>query len=462
MLAYLSSEIMNNKLLFRSIWSFSIIMVFFSCGSGKVKSKKNVLPGAQLSNVELLDSIQYRTFLYFWDGAEPVSGMARERFHVDDIYPENDKNVVTTGGSGFGVMAIVVGIERSFITREDGIERLRQITAFLEMADRFHGAWPHWIYGETGKVKPFGSKDDGGDIVETSYLVQGLICAKNYMKSDVPKEKLLAEKIDKLIRGVEWSWYQNGKPALYWHWSPIHKWEMNFAIEGYNECLIAYVLGASSPTYPLSPEAYHKCWARNGDINGETTKYGYTLKLKHNGALEFGGPLFWSHYSYLGLDPRSLKDKYANYWDETRNHVMIDYKYCVENLKNYKGYGPDCWGLTASYSIKGYDAHMPSNDLGVISPTAALSSFPYSPEESMRAARYFYEKLGDKLWGPYGFYDAFSETENWFPKRYLAIDQGPIVVMIENFRSHLLWKLFMQDKDVQNGLTKLGFTFQKQ
>jgi hypothetical protein len=450
---------MKHKLKYLSVLTIFAMTVFISCSSNVAKTKKNVSPAVQLTDEQLLDTIQYRTFQYFWNGAEPTSGMARERIHIDGVYPENDQNVVTSGGSGFGIMALLVGMERGFITRGAGVDRLTKIAGFLEKADRFHGAWPHWMVGGTGKVKPFGGKDDGGDIVETSYLVQGLICVKNYLKQDVPQEKALAEKLDKLIRGVEWSWYQNGKPALYWHWSPKYNWEMNFAIEGYNECLIAYVIGASSPTYPLSPDAYHKCWARSGGINGETTKYGYTLKLKHNGSLEYGGPLFWSHYSYLGLDPRNLKDKYANYWDETRNHVMIDYQYCVENPKKFKGYGPDCWGLTASYSVNGYDAHTPSNDKGVISPTAALSSFPYSPVESMHAARYFYGKLGDKLWGPYGFYDAFSETENWFPNRYLAIDQGPIVVMIENYRSQLLWKLFMKDKDVQTGLTKLGFSF---
>jgi hypothetical protein len=450
---------MGNKQSIYSICLIFILTVFYSCGSGNLKDKKETATTAQLTDEQLLDSIQYRTFQYFWDGAEPTSGMACERIHTDGIYPQNDQSVVTSGGSGFGVMAIIVAIERGFIAREAGVERLTKIAGFLEKADRFHGAWPHWMYGETGKVKPFGQKDNGGDIVETAFLVQGLISAKNYMNPEIPEEKALSEKLAKLCDEVEWSWYQNSKPALYWHWSPTYNWEMNFAIEGYNECLIAYVLGASSPTYPLSPEAYHQGWARSGRINGETTKYGYTLKLKHNGAEEFGGPLFWSHYSYLGLDPRNLKDQYANYWDETRNHVMIDYQYCLENPKGFKGFGADCWGLTASYSVNGYDAHMPSNDLGVISPTAALSSFPYSPEESMRAARYFYEKLGDKLWGPYGFYDAFSETENWFPKQYLAIDQGPIVVMIENHRSQLLWKLFMQDKEIQNGLTKLGFKF---
>ena len=448
---------MKNKLFSFTIILFFLVSVLLSCNSKKAKKKLHATN--RISDDSLLLLIQYRTFQYFWDGAEPTSGMAYERIDVGETNPQDNEKEVTSGGSGFGVMAILVGIERGFITREAGVERLSKIAGFLEKADRFHGAWAHWMVGETGKVKEFGSKDNGGDIVETAYLVQGLICVKNYMNEAVPKEKELAEKLAKLCSEVEWSWYQNGKPVLFWHWSPTYNWEINFAISGYNECLIAYILGASSPTFPLSSEAYHKGWARNGDINGETTKYGYILKLKHAGAEEYGGPLFWAHYSYLGLDPRNLKDQYAHYWDENRNQVLIDYEYCVENPKKFKGYGPDCWGLTASYSVKGYDAHMPSNDLGVISPTAALSSFPYSPEESMHAARYFYNKMGDKLWGPYGFYDAFSQTENWYPQRYLAIDQGPIVVMIENYRTQLLWKLFMKDKDVQNGLKKLGFSF---
>lgn len=434
--------------------------IFLNGCSNRAAFKNQAETPAVLSDNQLLDSIQYRTFQYFWKGAEPVSGMACERIHMDNNYPENDRDIVTVGGSGFGIMAILVGIDRGFITRSEGIERLQKIADFLAKADRFHGVWPHWLDGQTGKVKPFSPKDDGGDLVETSYLVQGLICARNYLNQNNHAEKLLAELISKLCSDVEWDWHQkDGGNMLFWHWSPNYGWAMNFAIEGYNECLITYILGASSPTHPIRPETYHQCWARGGKINAITQKYGYTLTLKHNGAADFGGPLFWSHYSYLGLDPRKLKDKYATYWNETRNHVLIDYSYCVENPKKYSGYGPDCWGLTASYSIKGYDAHMPSNDLGVISPTAALSSMPYSPQESIRAARYFYEKLGTKLWGKYGFYDAFSETANWFPQRYLAIDQGPVVVMIENYRTQLLWKLFMNDKDVQAGLGKLGFQF---
>lgn len=428
--------------------------------AGVVPAQKNTANHPiPIENDSIFREVQHATFQYFWDGAEPNSGLARERFHVDGDYPENDKHIVTTGGSGFGVMAILVGIERKFITREQGLERFKRIIGFLEKADRFYGAWPHWINGETGKVKPFGRKDNGGDLVESSFLVQGLLCVRQYFRNGSPEEAALASRIDKLWKEVNWSWYRNGKNVLYWHWSPEYAWEMNFPVTGYNECLIMYVLAASSPTYGIPAVVYHEGWAKNGGINGKTTQYGHTLNLVHNGAKEFGGPLFWSHYSYLGLDPRGLKDRYADYWTHNKNHTLINYKWCVDNPKKFKGYGPQSWGLTASYSVKGYAAHAPGlqNDLGVISPTAALSSIPYTPEYSFAAMKHWYTNLGSEIFGIYGFYDAFSETEKWFPKKYLAIDQGPIVVMMENHRTGLLWNLFMSCPEVKNGLKKLGF-----
>jgi hypothetical protein len=433
-----------------------------TCQNSSVKTGKNLKPDAPISDDSLLTFVQYRTFEYFWDGAEPVSGMARERYHADGVYPENDMNVVTSGGSGFGIMSILAGIERKFITREEGYIRLRKIAGFLEKADRFHGAWPHWMYGETGKVKPFSTKDDGADIVETAYLIQGLLTVRQYFKDGNENEKTLASDIDRLWREVEWNWFtKGGENVIYWHWSPDHGWEMNFPVKGYNECLILYILAASSPTYPVPPEAYHQGWARGGEIKTSREKYGYVLDLKHNGAEEYGGPLFWAHYSYLGLDPRNLQDKYANYWQNNKNQALINWQWCVRNPKHYAGYSKDCWGLTASYSVNGYAAHAPgeTSDLGVISPTAAISSIPYTPEQSMDAIMYFYTRYRDRLWGKYGFYDAFSEQDNWFPARYLAIDQGPEVVMIENYRTGLLWNLFMSCPEIRNGLTKLGFTF---
>lgn len=444
-----------------------ILLTILGFGMGACTSVKNQQEetdsGSQtISDDSLMTLVQYRTFQYFWDGAEPNSGLARERFHSDDVYPQNDKHIVTSGGGGFGVMAILVGIERGFITRQQGFERMERIIGFLENADRFHGAWSHWINGETGKVQPFSPKDDGGDLVETAYMVQGLITVRQYFQDGTDEEKALAERIDKLWKEVDWDWYRNGKNVLYWHWSPNHAWEMNFPVEGWNECLIMYVLAAASPTHGVPAEVYHEGWARSGGIVNDSTheQYGYHLDLRHNYAQQYGGPLFWAHYSFLGLDPRNLKDRYADYWKDMTNHVLINRQWCIENPLEYEGYGEDCWGLTSSYSMIGYAGHKPKDeDLGVISPTAALSSFPYTPDESMKAMKHFYFDLGDKIWGEYGFYDAFSEESDWYIPRYLAIDQGPIVVMMENQRSGLLWDLFMSAPEVQQGLDKLGFTY---
>ncbi|RNL51039.1 glucoamylase family protein [Pedobacter jejuensis] len=411
-----------------------------------------------LSDDALLDVVQKQTFQYFWDGAEPNSGAGRERYHADNIYPENDKSTVATGATGFGLMAILSGIDRGYVTKKQGLDRLNKILTFLEKADRFHGAWPHWIHGETGKVRPFGKKDNGGDLVETSFVAQALICIKEYYKNGTEAEKSLSNKADELFKGIDFSWYRNGgKNVLYWHWSPEYAWEMNFPVKGYNECLIMYVMAASSPTHTIPAEVYHEGWARNGEIKANFKVYGHPFTLDYQGQKNSVGPLFWAHYSYLGLNPKGLKDRYADYWENNKNHTLAIHDYCVANPKDFKGYGTNNWGLTASYSVKGYAAHNPQEDFGVISPTAAISSIPYTPKESIKVIRHLYEDLGDKVWGKYGFYDAFSETDNWYPKRYLGIDQGPMVVMIENYRSGLLWKLFMQNQDVKNGLKKLGF-----
>lgn len=415
-------------------------------------------PESFANDEAMLDYIQRVHFNYMWDGAEPTSGLARERIHLDGQYPEHDQDVVTTGGSGFGIAGLVVAMERGFITRDQGVERLTRIVDFLERADRFHGVWSHWINGPTGKVKPFGQKDNGGDLVESCFLMQGLLCVRQYLNGGNEKEKNLIDRINALWHGMEFDWYtRGGQDVLYWHWSPEYEWEMNFPLEGYNECLIVYVLAAASPTHTVPASCYHKGWARSGGIKSDAAPYGYPLELKHNGAEQTGGPLFWAHYSWIGLNPKGLKDQYADYWNVVRNHAMSNYKYCVENPKHYTGYGPDCWGLTASYSTEGYSAHCPGNDLGVITPTAALSSFPYTPEQSMAALKGFYGR-GESIWGKYGFYDAFSPASGWTLPRYLAIDQCTIAPMIENYRTGLLWRLFMSCPEVQQGLAKLGMT----
>jgi hypothetical protein len=400
-----------------------------------------------LSDEALLDSVQHRTFRYFYDFAHPASGMARER--------NTSGNTVTSGGSGFGLMALIVGIERNFITRSEGIQRFDKILDFLETADRFHGAWAHWMDGNTGKVQPFSANDNGGDLVETSFLMEGLLTVRQYLNAADSNEKSLIDRINRLWDAVEWDWYtQGGQDVLYWHWSPDKAWIMNHQIKGYNEALITYFLAAASRTHSINASVYNKGWADNGNIVNGKRFYNIVLPLGY----DYGGPLFFAHYSFLGLDPRNLQDTYANYWTQNVNHSLINHAYCVDNPKNYAGYSDVDWGLTASDNKDGYSAHSPTNDLGVITPTAALSSFPYTPEESMKALHFFYYTLGDKLWGPYGFYDSFNLSQAWIADSYLAIDEGPIIVMIENYRTGLLWNLLMSAPEVQTAMEKLGFT----
>ncbi|MGM0565486.1 MAG: glucoamylase family protein [Bacteroidota bacterium] len=403
----------------------------------------------EISEEALLTKIQEQTFKYFWDYGHPSSGMARERL--------GSGNTVTSGGSGFGIMSLIVGIERDFITRQQGLDRLDKILSFLEEAERFHGAWSHWINGETGEAIAFSPKDDGGDLVETAFLIQGLLTFRQYLEPGNTEEQALIARIDTLWETVEWDWYTQGENALYWHWSPNHDFEMNMRIQGHNETSITYILAAASPTHSISPEVYHEGYARNGGMVNGNAFYSIPLPLGY----DYGGPLFFTHYSFLGLNPNGLEDDYGNYWEQNLNHTRINRKHCIENPNGYAGYSKDAWGLTASDNHEGYSAHSPTNDLGVITPTAAISSIPYTPEYSMDAIEHFYYKMGDRLWGEYGFYDAFNVTEDWYANSYLAIDQGPIIIMIENHRTELLWDLFMSHQEIQEGLEKLNYQYQK-
>ncbi|GAC1483943.1 MAG: glucoamylase family protein [Flavisolibacter sp.] len=401
----------------------------------------------RISDSALLDLVQQQTFKYFWDFAHPVSGLARER--------NTDVETVTTGGSGFGIMAIITAVNRNFISRSSGLQRMQKITGFLKnTAQRFHGAFPHWMNGSTGAVIPFSPKDNGADLVETSFLMEGLLTSRQFFSSATGPETALRTDIDSLWRGVQWSWFRkNNESVLYWHWSPDFGWDMNFPIHGWDEALMPYVLAASSLTFAIPKTVYDNGWALQGAIKNGKSFYGIPLPL----GPDFGGPLFFAHYSFLGINPNSLSDAYADYGIQNKNHSLINYNYCLTNPKGFYGYSDSCWGLTASDEFSGYSAHSPTNDDGVITPSAALSSFPYTPNESMKALHFFYYKLGDKIWGQYGFTDAFSLQDGWFASSYLAIDQGPIIDMIENYRSALLWNLFMSCPEIKTGMRSLGF-----
>ena len=431
-----------------------VLVVSISCAQKQTSSSQGIpVVGIikNLSDSALLDVVQKQTFRYFWDFAHPVSGMARERSNTDFNY---GGEVVTTGGTGFGVMATIVATERGWISRDTAARHLLKMVKFLLKAQSYHGVFPHWMDGATGKTIPFSRKDDGADLVESAYLFQGLLCARQYFNRPERTESELRNRIGWMWNDIEWNWFtRDGQEVLYWHWSPNNGWAMNFPIRGFNECLITYVLSSTSERYAVSPAVYHRGWAESNFFKNGKSFYGFTLPL----GFDYGGPLFFSQYSFLGLDPRGLNDRYADYWEQNKNHTLINHAYCVENPKKFKGYGEDCWGLTACDTYNGYNAYSPTNDEGTIAPTAALSAFPYTPEYSMKALRHFYYDLGDKIWSEYGFVDAFNESRNWYAKSHLAIDQGPIIVMIENYRSGLLWNLFMSAPEIQKGLKRFGF-----
>lgn len=393
-----------------------------------------------MTDEALLDMVQLYTFRYFWDFAHEASGMTRER--------NTSGNIVTTGGSGFGMMAIPVGIERGFITREEGVARSLKILNSLSTADRFHGAWSHWINGNTGEVVPFGTKDNGGDLVETAYVAQGLLTIRQYFDGTSPDEQQIVQMATTLWEGIEWDWYrQNDSPALYWHWSPNYNWEMNMTVRGWNEAAITYLMAIASPTHGVPASLWKSGWAGMPYYTNGKRFYGYELPV----GPDYGGPLFFAHYSFVGFDPRDKADSYANYFEQNRNHSLVHQAYCEANPRGFAGYSASCWGLTASDDPDGYMAHEPTpdRDNGTITPTAALSSFPYTPDESMLALKHFYRELGERTWGWMGFYDAFNQQRNWWANSYLAIDQGPIILMIENHRSEMLWDLFMSNPEIQ-------------
>lgn len=406
---------------------------------------------ARLPDDALIEAIQRQTFRFFWEGAHPASGLAPDR-RTDKSLPMKD--TVAVGGSGFGVMAIIVAVERGWITRAAAIKRLKGMLDVLVAARCYHGALPHFMNGVTGETVPFTRRDDAADIIETALLMQGLICARQYFTQNTPDEDYIRVRILWLWEEVEWTWFTQGRDVLYWHWSPYNGWVMNHEVRGWNECLIAYVLAAGSNRYAIDPEVYHRGYAAGPGFRNGNSYYGIEMPL----GMPYGGPLFFAHYSFCGLDPRGLVDRYADYWELNRRHVQINRAHCVANPHGHKGYGEQCWGLTASDDPHGYSAHAPDNDNGTISPTAALASLPYAPDEVLQVARHFLTAHGTKLWRPFGFVDAFCEGLGWYADSYIAIDQGPIVVMMENHRSGLMWNLFMSAPEVQNGLRRLGFS----
>jgi hypothetical protein len=405
-----------------------------------------------ISDYALLDTVQRRTFKYFWDYGHPVSGLARDKTN------DNNLNDCSIGGTGFGILCLPIAVNRNFITRAEALVRMQKIVGFLKTKGKsFHGTFPHRMNGTTGEVVVWSPKDDGADLVETSLLMMGLLTARQYFDGAGVHESTLRTDINTLYNNVEWTWFKkDNENALYWLWSPNFKWDITFRIRGWNETLITYLLAASSTTHTITKEVYDNGFANNGGHKNGQQYYGINLPL----GSAFGGPLFLSQYTFLCVKPTGLSDAYANYALQTKNHTLINRAYCMENPKNHFGYSDSCWGLSASSANIGYTSSSPANDIGVIAPTAALSSFAFTPNESMAALKFFYYRLGNHLWKDYGFVDAFNLNTNpvWIGPQELVYNQLPIMIAIENHRSGLIWDLFGSCPEVKAGMRKLGFT----
>jgi exo beta-1,2-glucooligosaccharide sophorohydrolase (non-reducing end) len=428
--------------------------------SGEVKAATRAM-----TDEELLTMVQEACFRYYWDAAHPVAGMAIE------ILP-GDENLVALGASGFGLMAQVVGVERGFVTRQQGVERMLKIVRFLAKADRFHGVWPHFLDGNTGKVNAyFGKYDDGGDLVETAFLIQGLLVVRQYFDRNTPEEREIRDTITGLWKAVEWDWYRKTPTSdfLFWHWSPNHAFHISHPLVGWNETMIIYLLAIASPTHAVPASMYHTGWAGQSDlavqyrrgwsrttqgdhyVNGNTY-YGQKLDV----GVGSGAELFFTHFSFMGFDPRGKRDRYTNYFENNRKIALIHHAYSLANPLKRVGYGDDTWGRSAGVNA-GSGRPTPVGDNGTITVHASLASFPYTPEESMKALKHYYRDLGGKLWGIYGFYDGFNQTDNWFEEVNMGLNQAPIVVMIENHRSGLIWRLFMSNPEIDPALKAIGF-----
>lgn len=420
-----------------------------------------------MSDNELLTMLQEACFRYYWEAADPNSGLALENIPGDD-------RIVATGASGFGVMALIVGTERGFITREQSVRRFERILDFLEKAPRYHGAWSHFMNGRTAQSIPlFDMYDNAGDLVETAFLTQGLLAARQYFTGPDDSERRIRDRITRLWEGIEWDWYRKSpeSDALYWHWSPDWAWHIHHRLTGFNETMIVYLLAVASPTHGVPADLYYTGWAGRSKaavnyrrawgatMAGDQYVNGHTyFGIKLDVGVGSGGPLFFTHYSYMGFDPH-VRDRFTDYFENNRNIARINLQYCIHNPKNYPGYGADAWGITASDDQNGYRAGAPdvNDDDGTLTPTGALASFPYTPAASMAALKHFYRDLGDRLWGIYGPRDAYNPGEDWYSPIYMGLNQAPIAVMIENYRTGLIWKLFMANPEVQLMLRKIGF-----
>lgn len=404
---------------------------------------------------EIFEETHKASFMYFWELGHPVSGLTPRKSLANKRYD------IGVGASGFGIQAVIVGVHRGWVSREEVLDRLLKITKFLEnTAVRFHGVFPHLLHGETGEIIVFGGQD-GADIQETSNLMMGLLMARTYFDRDTPKEVQLRNEINKLWEAVDYRVHEY-QDALWWNHSDSQEENngLKLLMKGYTESMTSYVLALGHPTHGIQTSSYKGYVEGKNFVNGKEY-YGYTLDV----GKPTGGPLYLAQTPFLALDPRDMQDQYTYYWSRSIAHSLINYAYCVDYAPAEYKYSEGDWGLTASQVPSedgGYNNMAgPKKDTGTIAPSAALGVFPYVPYQSMMALRNFYENHKEGLWAEYGFKDSYSMYRDWYSDRYLGLDQGRTVIMMENYRSGLFWELSKKVPELQVAKEKMGIHYPK-
>jgi hypothetical protein len=401
-----------------------------------------------LDDEAFLDLVQRTAFDYFWYETNPANGLIKDR--------SSDPSLSSIAAVGFGLSALTVGIDRGWISREAGRARVLTTLTFLwnsphgpePDATGYKGFYYHFLDMQTGR------RDGDSELstIDTALLLGGVLHVQQYFDQADATEDQIRALADAIYRRVEWPWMQVRAPKVCHGWTP----ERGFLLYdwgGYNEAMILYLLALGSPTFPIHPEA----WAAWTSSYAWETHYGHAFVVFP--------PLFGHQYSHVWVDFRDIQDPYMrdkglDYFENSRRATLANRAYAIANPHGWADYGENVWGLTASdipSSYRARGAPPGESDDGTITPTAVGGSLVFTPRESLAALRYMYTTYRTRLWGPYGFKDAFNPSIKWFASDYLGIDQGPFVLMLENYRTGRIWNVLMPHAAIQRGLKRAGF-----
>ncbi|MDM7914397.1 MAG: glucoamylase family protein, partial [Candidatus Eisenbacteria bacterium] len=408
------------------------------------------LANGALTNEALLDTLQRTAFDFFWNEANPANGLIKDR--------STPGSACSIASVGFGLSAILIGIDHGWITRDEG--RARILTTLETFWNGPQGTAPDGMIGYKGLFYHFLDMNTATrtwdcelSTIDSALLFAGILDAREYFTTDDPVDVQVRTLADSLYYRADWNFFRNGNPGILMGWRPGTGFAGFGQWVGYNEAMILYILAIGSPTHPV-PASSWNTWTSGYHWQ---TQYGYTYVIFP--------PLFGHQYSHCWIDFRYIQDAHMRgrgitYFENSRRATLAQRNYCIANPFGHIGYGANLWGITACDGPDGYAAHgapPPQNDDGTIAPTAPAGSIPFTPDESLAVLQNLYDNYRAMLWGPYGFRDAFNLDRGWWDTDYIGIDQGPIVLMIENYRTGAVWERIERNGDVQWGLHLAGF-----